>query len=139
MESHPKLQPLESPTAGIYIAGCAQGPKDIPDTVCQANGCAGQVLSFLNRGKVKTQAMVVAVDGDVCKGCKLCEKLCPYGALMFDDKRKIMEVEIVKCKGCGTCAGACPTDAISQQLFTSSQIFAEIEAILQGFGGGKNG
>jgi len=137
MESHPKLNPLETPTAGIYIAGCCQGPKDIPDTVCQAKGCAGDALSFLNRGWVKTQATAVAVDPKICKGCRLCEKLCPYSALIFNDTEKIMEVEIVKCKGCGTCAAACPSSAISQQQFTSKQIFAEIEALLTG--GEQNG
>jgi len=130
MESHPKLNPLETPTAGIYVAGACQGPKDIPDTVCQAKGCAGDVLSFLNRGKVKTTATLVSVDPDTCKGCKLCEKLCPYGALAFNTAEKIMEVENVKCKGCGTCTAACPSNAISQQQFSTGQIFAELEALL---------
>ena len=130
MESHPKLNPVETPSAGIYIAGCCQGPKDIPDTVCQAKACAGDVLSFLNRGKVKTAATVVSVNADICKGCKLCEKLCPYNALAYNNIEKIMEVKSVKCKGCGTCAAACPSGAISQQQFTGEQIFAELEALL---------
>jgi heterodisulfide reductase subunit A len=132
MESHPKLNPLETPTAGIYIAGCCQGPKDIPDTVSQAKGCAGDVLSFLNRGKVKMTATAVSVDDGICKGCRLCEKLCPYNALMFNNEEKLMEVETVKCKGCGTCAAACPSGAVTQQQFTSEQIFAELEALLAG-------
>lgn len=136
MEAHPKLNPLETPTAGIYIAGCCQGPKDIPDTVCQAKGCAGEVIRFLNTGKVKLETTVVSINKDICKGCRLCEKLCPYGALVFNDQKKIMEVESVKCKGCGTCAAACPSNAIKQQQFSSEQIFAEIEALLEG--GTKN-
>ena len=132
MEAHPKLNPLETPTAGIYIAGCCQGPKDIPDTVCQAKGCAGDALSFLNRGKVKTAATVVSVNSDACKGCRLCEKLCPYNALLYDSMDNVITVEDVKCKGCGTCAAACPSGAISQQQFTSGQIFAELEALLSG-------
>lgn len=132
MEAHPKLNPLETPTAGIYVAGCAQGPKDIPDTVCQAKGCAGEVIRFLNAGKVKLETTVVAVNADVCKGCRLCEKLCPYGALVFDDGKKVMRVERVKCKGCGTCAAACASNAIYQQQFSTEQIFAEIEALLEG-------
>ena len=132
MEAHPKLNPVETPTAGIFLAGCCQGPKDIPDTVCQAKGCAGDVLSLLNRGKVKTESTVVSVDADICKGCRLCEKLCPYGALIFDTNEKVMTVESVKCKGCGTCAAACPSCAVSQQQFTSGQVFAELEALLSG-------
>jgi heterodisulfide reductase subunit A len=134
MEAHPKLNPVETPTSGIYLAGCCQGPKDIPDTVCQAKGCAGDVLSFLNRGKVKIASTLVSVNGDICKGCRLCEKLCPYGALAFNASEKIMEVESVKCKGCGTCDAACPTGAITQQQFTTGQIFAELEALLSGGG-----
>ncbi|MCL2128317.1 MAG: CoB--CoM heterodisulfide reductase iron-sulfur subunit A family protein, partial [Treponema sp.] len=130
MEAHPKLNPVETPSSGIYIAGCCQGPKDIPDTVCQAKACAGDVLSFLNRGKVKTSTTVVSIDADLCKGCGLCEKLCPYNALVFNEREKVMELEEVKCKGCGTCAASCPSGAVSQQQFTSDQIFAEIEALL---------
>ena len=130
MEAHPKLNPVETPSSGIFIAGCCQGPKDIPDTVCQAKACAGDVLSFLNRGKVKTAATVVSINADLCKGCRLCEKLCPYNALVFNALEKTMEIQEVKCKGCGTCAAACPSNAASQQQFTSDQIFAEIEALL---------
>jgi len=130
MEAHPKLNPVETPSSGIYLAGCSQGPKDIPDTVCQAKACAGDVLSFLNRGKVKTAATVVSIDANLCKGCRLCEKLCPYSALVFNAGEKVMEIEEVKCKGCGTCTAACPSNAISQQLFTSEQIFAELGALL---------
>ena len=132
MEAHPKLNPLETPTAGIYVAGCCQGPKDIPDTVCQSKGCAGEVIRFLNTGRVKLETTVVSINSTVCKGCRLCEKLCPYGALDFNENEKIMMVESVKCKGCGTCAAACPSNAIKQQQFSSDQIFAEIEALLEG-------
>lgn len=131
MEAHPKLNPLESPTAGIYLAGCAQGPKDIPDTVSQSRGCAGEVIKFLNIGKVKLETTIVQVNPDMCKGCRLCEKLCPYNALEFCQENKIMEVESAKCKGCGTCAAACPAGAIKQQQFSADQVFAEIEALLK--------
>ncbi|MDX9871519.1 MAG: CoB--CoM heterodisulfide reductase iron-sulfur subunit A family protein [Clostridia bacterium] len=131
MEAHPKLNPLESPTAGIYLAGCAQGPKDIPDTVSQSRGCAGEVIKFLNIGKVKLETTIVITNPDLCKGCRLCEKLCPYGALEFCHDQKIMEVESAKCKGCGTCAAACPAGAIKQQQFSADQVFAEIEALLE--------
>lgn len=132
MEAHPKLNPLETPTAGIYVAGCSQGPKDIPDTVCQAKGCAGEVIKFLNIGKVKLETTIVQINADICKGCRLCQKLCPYGALEFEENHKIMEVVTAKCKGCGTCAAACPAGAIKQQQFSADQIFAEIEALLEG-------
>ena len=132
MEAHAKLNPLETPTAGIYAAGCAQGPKDIPDTVCQSKGCAGEVIKFLNIGKVKLEPTVVVIDPEVCKGCRLCEKLCPYGALAFDEDTKTMTVESAKCRGCGTCSAACPAGAVTQQHFSSEQVFAEIEGLLKG-------
>jgi heterodisulfide reductase subunit A len=132
MEAHPKLNPLETPTAGIYVAGCSQGPKDIPDTVCQAKGCAGETIKLLNIGKVKLETTIVQINPDICKGCRLCQKLCPYGALEFNEDKKIMEVESAKCKGCGTCAAACPAGAIKQQQFSADQVFAEIEALLEG-------
>lgn len=131
MEAHPKLNPLETPTAGIYAAGCAQGPKDIPDTVCQAKGCAGDVIRFLNIGKVKLEPTVVSINPDMCKGCRLCERLCPYMALEFDAAAKIMRIESTKCRGCGTCAAACPAGAINQGHFSSEQIFAELEGLLR--------
>ena len=131
MEAHPKLNPLETPTAGIYAAGCAQGPKDIPDTVCQAKGCAGDVIRFLNIGKVKLEPTVVSINPELCKGCRLCEKLCPYTALEFDAETKIMRTESTKCRGCGTCAAACPAGAIKQGHFSSGQIFAELEGLLR--------
>ncbi|HZX46779.1 MAG TPA: CoB--CoM heterodisulfide reductase iron-sulfur subunit A family protein [Clostridia bacterium] len=131
MEAHPKLNPLETPTAGIYIAGCSQGPKDIPDTVCQSIGCAGEVLRLLNTGKVALESTIVQIDGDICVGCKICENLCPYGALAYSQEDNIMQVEAAKCKGCGTCAAACPSKAIKQQHFSAEQVFAEIEALLE--------
>ncbi|MDI6707332.1 MAG: CoB--CoM heterodisulfide reductase iron-sulfur subunit A family protein, partial [Bacillota bacterium] len=115
MEAHPKLNPLETPTAGIYIAGCSQGPKDIPDTVCQSIGCAGEVIRFLNTGKVTLESTIVQIDHEICVGCRICENLCPYGALAYGEEDKKMKVEAAKCKGCGTCAAACPSKAIKQQ------------------------
>ncbi len=132
MEAHAKLNPLETPTAGLFAAGCAQGPKDITDTVCQSKGCAGDVIKFLNIGKVKLEPTIVTIERDVCKGCRLCEKLCPYSALELDKEIKIMAVESAKCRGCGTCSAACPAGAISQQHFSSDQVFAEIEGLLAG-------
>lgn len=131
MEAHPKLNPLETPTAGIYVAGCCQGPKDIPDTVCQSKGCAGEVIKFLNIGKVKLEPTMVSINPDTCKGCRICEKLCPYGALSFNNQEKYMEVESAKCKGCGTCVAACPSASIHQQQFSTEQIYAEIEGLLK--------
>lgn len=132
MEAHPKLNPLETPTAGIYIAGCSQGPKDIPDTVCQSIGCAGEVIRFLNTGKVTLEPTIIQIDATVCVGCTICEKLCPYGALSYNKEENLMKVEASKCKGCGTCAAACPSKAIKQQSFSSEQICDEIEALLEG-------
>lgn len=132
MEAHAKLNPLETPTAGIFAAGCAQSPKDIPDTVCQSKGCAGEIVKLLNIGKVMLEPTVVSIDRKVCKGCRLCEKLCPYGALVIEEDTKTMAIESAKCRGCGTCSAACPAGAITQQHFSSDQVFAEIEGLLCG-------
>jgi len=130
MEAHAKLNPLETPTSGIFATGCAQGPKDIPDTVCQSKGCAGEVIKLLNIGKVKLEPTIAEIDAEICKGCRLCEKLCPYGALCLDENEGIMSIENTKCHGCGTCVSACPTEAMTQKHFSADQVFAEIEGLL---------
>jgi len=130
MEAHAKLNPLETPTSGIFATGCAQGPKDIPDTVCQSKGCAGEVIKLLNTGKVKLDPAIAEIDPELCQGCRLCEKLCPYGALSFDEEKGIMSIESAKCHGCGTCVSACPAGAMSQRHFSAEQVFAEIEGLL---------
>ena len=129
-ELHPKLGPLATPSDGIFIAGCCQGPKDIPDTVAQAQGAAVLALSLISRGKIEIDPIVAAVNERLCTGCKTCVELCVYSAVSFIEEKKSAFVNDILCKGCGTCAAACPVAAISVQHFTPDQIFAEIEGIL---------
>ena len=129
MERHVKLEPIVTLTDGIFIAGCCQSPKDIPDTVAQAKGAASEVLSLLAQGKVKIEPIVAFVDEEVCSGCGLCEKVCPYGALSLDSRERVMMVNRALCKGCGACAGVCPSGAISLSHFTPRQILEQVEAL----------
>jgi heterodisulfide reductase subunit A len=133
LEAHPKLRPVDTFTDGIFLAGCCQGPKDIPDAVAQASGAAVRACEPLSQGKVEVEAISCEIDNDLCSGCRVCEELCAYSALEFDEKEKVMQVNDVICKGCGSCASACPTGAISMRHFNSQQILAQIGGITGGF------
>ena len=128
MERHVKLDPIATLTDGVFIAGCCQSPKDIPDTVAQAKGAASEVLSLLARGKVEIEPIIAYVDEEVCSGCGLCVEMCPYGALAVISPEGIVELNRVLCKGCGACAGVCPSGAIILSHFTPRQILDQVEA-----------
>ncbi|MBM4461864.1 MAG: CoB--CoM heterodisulfide reductase iron-sulfur subunit A family protein [Chloroflexi bacterium] len=130
LERHPKLDPVATMFEGVFVAGCCQGPKDIPHTVAQASAAAARALAMIARGKVEIEAVTASVDEKRCSGCRLCNALCPYEAVSFDEDAKVSRVSQVLCKGCGTCAAACPSNAISVQNFTPAQITAEIEGLL---------
>jgi heterodisulfide reductase subunit A len=130
LEAHPKLRPVDTFTDGIFLAGCCQSPKDIPDAVAQACGAAVRASEPLAQGKVVVEAISSNIDEDLCSGCRICEDLCPYSALEFDEKDKVMRVNDVMCKGCGSCASACPTGAISMRHFDVKQILAQIGGII---------
>jgi heterodisulfide reductase subunit A len=115
---------------GIYIAGCAQGPKDIPDTVAQAGSAAARILSIIAKGEVEIDPVRAFIDEKYCAGCRMCNNLCPYSAIDFIDDKKISQVNDVLCKGCGTCVAACPASAITGKGFSDAQIFAELEGLL---------
>ena len=129
LEAHPKLRPVETNTDGIFIAGAAQGPKDIPDSVAQAKGAAASALSMVAAGRVKVQPYTAVVNEDLCAGCGICEASCPYGAVKVVDN--IAQVTEAQCKGCGTCAAACPNEAIAPQHFTMDQIIAQLDALFK--------
>jgi heterodisulfide reductase subunit A len=129
-EEHPKLAPVSTPTSGVFLAGACQGPKDIPDTVAQAKGAAGECLALSSAGQVEVPPMISSIDPDVCVGCQLCIGLCAYSAIEFNQYAGISEVNSAICKGCGSCAGACPSGAAKVRHFTDKQIFAEIDGIL---------
>jgi heterodisulfide reductase subunit A len=130
LERHPKLDPTSTMTEGIFIAGCAQGPKDIPDSVAQASGAAARILSLISLGEVAIDPIKAEVVKDRCSGCKVCNSLCPYGAISFIDLEKISDINEMLCKGCGTCVAACPSAAITGKGFSDQQIMAELEGIL---------
>jgi len=130
IESHPKLAPVSTATEGVYIAGCCQSPKDIPDSVAQARAAAAMVLAHVARGRIEIDARFAEVDDDLCSGCRMCNELCPYTAISFDAERRRSSVESALCKACGTCVAACPSGALSARHFTDDQIFDQIEGVL---------
>ncbi|MDI6855589.1 MAG: 4Fe-4S dicluster domain-containing protein, partial [Candidatus Thermoplasmatota archaeon] len=130
LEAHPKLRPLDTFTDGIFLAGCCQSPKDIPDSVAQASGAAIKAGIPLAQGKVEVEPLYGVIDKDRCSGCRICEGLCSYSALKYDEQEKIMTVNDILCKGCGACSAACPSGAVSMQHFKSVQILAQIGAML---------
>ncbi|KPK47296.1 MAG: disulfide reductase [Dehalococcoidia bacterium SM23_28_2] len=130
LERHPKLEPVATASDGVFVVGCAQGPKDIPDTVAQASAGAAEALSLIDRGTVEIEAATAVVDEEMCSGCKICLALCPYNAITFDEEKKLANVNDILCKGCGVCVAACPSAAITGRHFTDKQIFAEIDGLL---------
>ena len=130
LEKHPKLDPVATPTEGIFVVGCCQGPKDIPDTVAQASAAAARALAMISKGKVEIEATTAVIDEEFCSGCKTCIPLCPYSAISFDEEKKVSVINEALCKGCGTCGAACPSGAITSRHFTTDQIMAQIEGIL---------
>jgi len=130
LEKHPKLDPVATMTDGIFVTGCCQGPKDIPDTVAQASAAAAEVLAMISKGKVEIEAATAVVDERICSGCQACLMMCPYSAISFDEEKEVCRVNEALCKGCGACVGGCPSDAISLSHFTNEQILAEMEGML---------
>ncbi len=131
LESHPKLKPVDTPTRGVYLAGCAEGPKDIKDSVTQASAAAARAQIILNSDKLRVDAITAWVDPEVCTGCGLCAKVCPYGALLADSKTKVKaQVMEAKCAGCGTCSAECRFDAITMRHFPDAALLAQVEAAL---------
>ncbi len=139
-EAHPKLRPVESPTAGVYLAGVCQGPKDIPETVSQASACAAKVIGLLVKDHLKTNPCVAQPDETMCNGCSQCANVCAYGAITYVDKefrlgggkteiRRVASVNPAVCQGCGACTVTCPSGAMDLKGFSSKQIMSEVEAI----------
>lgn len=128
MEKHPKLEPFSTATDGVYLAGACQSPKDIPDTVAHGAAAASTALSLISRGTVEVEAATAEVMTDFCSGCKVCQDVCPYGALSFHADTRVAEVNGSVCKGCGTCVATCPSGAIVGRHFNDGQILAQIDA-----------
>lgn len=132
IEAHTNIAPVSTDREGIFIAGCAQGPKDIQSSVAQAQAAAGSILSRLVPGeKLTLEAVTAEVDEDLCSGCKICIGLCYYKAITYDDMEKYVTVNQVLCRGCGVCAAACPSGAIKANYFTDMEISEEIKGLVQ--------
>jgi len=133
LETHPKLAPVNTPTDGVFIAGCCQGPRDIPDTVAQASAAAAKALSLISKGKVTVEAAIAQVDETFCQGCGQCEEICTFHAPKVISKNGVMvsTVNEALCKGCGACAVICPTGAMSIRHFTRQQILSMVEALTE--------
>ncbi len=130
LERHPKLDPVATTTAGVYVVGCCQGPKDIPDTVSQASAAAAKILATITKGKVELEANTAVINEALCSGCQICNLLCLYNAISFDAEKRVCNINEALCKGCGVCVAACPSGAITGRHFTTEQIMAEIEGVL---------
>jgi heterodisulfide reductase subunit A2 len=134
LERHVKLDPVATPSEGILIAGCCQGPKDIPDTVAQASAAAARALAMISRGRVTLEAAVSHVNEDLCVGCGRCEEVCPFHAPAVEAHGKPLPVSRINealCKGCGACSVACPTGAVSVRHFRQDQVTAMIDALAE--------
>ena len=139
-EAHPKLRPVESPTAGVFLSGTCQGPKDIPETVAQASAAAAKVIGLLCKDSLTCNPCVAEPNELMCNGCSNCEKVCPYGAITYVDKefrgpnrttllRRVAQVNPAVCQGCGACTVACMSGAMDLKGFSNKQILAEVDAI----------
>ena len=129
MEAHPKLRPVDTAIEGVFLAGCCQGPKDIPDTVAQAKAAASSAIIPMARGKVFVEPIYAQVNEDLCASCRICESVCDFKAVQFDNEKGVMTVNIALCKGCGTCGATCPTGAITIQHFSDQQIYAQLSSL----------
>ncbi len=129
LEKHPKLAPVDTFTDGVFIAGAAQGPRDIPDSVAQAGAAAAQALALIDSGHVELEPNTAYITDTLCSGCKSCLNICPYKAIAFDDEKRKSVINEALCKGCGTCVASCPSGAIRQNLFEDEEIFSEIRGL----------
>ncbi|ACX72572.1 4Fe-4S ferredoxin iron-sulfur binding domain protein [Methanocaldococcus vulcanius M7] len=129
MEAHPKLRPVDTATDGVYLAGACQGPKDIPASVAQGSAAASRAAIPLSKGEVEVEPIVATVNKEICGGCGVCVKQCPYGAprLIEEDGKLVCDVIAALCKGCGTCVAGCPSGALEQNHFKTIQLYKQIE------------
>jgi len=136
LEAHPKLRPLESAVAGVFLAGVCQGPKDIPDTVAQASGAAAKVIDLLSSGEIDIEPLKAVVNKDLCSGCRICESICPFVAVEMKsefvkgEEKLTAEVVEAVCPGCGLCSSACPTGAVKIQQYGNKQVVTQVQAAL---------
>jgi heterodisulfide reductase subunit A len=134
IEKHPKLDPVATMTEGIYIAGCAQGPKDIPAAVAQGAAAAARVIGKIQQKEISLEPVRAEIDKEKCSGCRICNNLCPFNAITFHEKQNgthaYSEVNPALCQGCGTCVAACPAGAIHGTVFSNHQVLAQLTGLL---------
>jgi len=130
IERHPKLDPISTMTEGIYIAGCVQGPKDIPASVVQGAAASARVLGKIQQKEIAIEPIRATINEEQCSGCRICNGLCPFNAIAFIDDLEVSRVNPALCQGCGTCVAACPAGAISGTGFSNQQILSQIEGLL---------
>ncbi len=139
-EAHPKLRPVESPTAGVYLSGACSGPKDIPETVAQASAAAAKIIGLLSKNTLDSDPCTAHPDELKCSGCSLCANVCPYNAITYTEKefrmpdrsvktRRVASVNPAVCRGCGACTVACNNGAMDLYGFSRAQILAEVDSI----------
>ncbi len=132
LEAHMKLRPVDFATEGVFLAGMAHMPKYVDESIAQASAAAARATTVLSKKTIEMEGIVANVDEDLCSGCRICEYLCPYGAVEMKDKdgKPIAHVLEALCKGCGACGTACPTKAITMGHFTTNEILAQVKAAL---------
>lgn len=136
-ESHPKLKPVESTTAGVFLAGACNAPRDIPESVAMASAAASKAIILFSSDSLEREPVVARVNEDLCAGCFYCRKVCPFGAVEVRDIKDIngvvyKEVAYINqgvCQGCGTCTATCLSKSIELAGFNNEEIFAEIAAL----------
>jgi heterodisulfide reductase subunit A len=131
MEAHPKLRPVDTTTGGVFLAGAAEGAKDIKDSVTQASAAASRANILMNRGEVKIPAITSRIDPDKCTACGLCARVCPYHAIEGGKELGYYHVIEAACQGCGACVPECRFDAIDQTHFTEEQIVSQLDSALE--------
>ena len=135
MQRHAKLGPVETTTEGVFVAGCAAGPKDISDSIAQGAAAASRAVSIISRDTIALDPAVCVVDKSLCRGCGQCVDICDYHAPAIEISSSGIETAKINpalCKGCGTCASWCPTGAIASMHFTDKQINSMMDALLAG-------
>ncbi len=129
-EKHPKLDPVATMTEGIFIAGCAQGPKDIPSSVSQGAAAAARVIGRIYQKELALEPIRAHVIEERCSGCRICNNVCPFNAIIFHENRLVTEINPALCQGCGTCVATCPSEAITGTQFNNQQVLAQLEGLL---------
>ena len=129
-EKHPKLDPVATMTEGVFIAGCAQGPKDIPASVAQGAAASARVLGRIQQKEMALEPIRASVVAELCSGCRICNDMCPFNAITFLEDEMVTEINAALCQGCGTCVAACPSNAITGTQFSNEQVLAQLEGLL---------